>query len=368
MSRRDYYDILGIARDADDAAMKKAYRSLAMQFHPDRNPGDDQAMEKMKEINEAYAVLSDREKRSLYDTYGHAGLEGFTQEDIFRGVDFASILEDLFVGGLGFGGSIFGSLFGRRGSRRARQARKGADLRYDLAVTLEDVVLGREQEIDISRVETCPACKGLGAKKDGLKECDSCRGTGQSVTEQRSGFGVFRQITTCSKCRGKGQIVTDPCEECGGRGSVERTKTVTVKIPRGADTGSAVRIEGEGEPGMDGAQSGDLYVVLSVDRHPVFERHGDDVYVAREIDFTQAALGAELDDVPGLEGDLKLEIPEGTQSGAVFRILGKGVPRLNGGGRGDEFVVVKVVTPTDLSQREKELLNEFRDLRNRRSG
>lgn len=367
MARRDYYEILGIDKGADEAALKKAYRGLAMKYHPDRNPGDAAAAEKMKELNEAYAVLSNGEKRRLYDTYGHAGLEGLTQEDILRGVDFGSIFGDLFGGGFGFGESIFDTFFGRRRSGRARRARRGADLRYDLAVELEDVVFGKEEEIEISRMETCRACNGVGAKEDGVKECEACHGSGQSITEQRSGSSLFRQITACGRCRGRGRIIVDPCGECEGKGSIDKKKEISVQIPKGADTGYAIRVEGEGEPGMDGAESGDLYVVLTVEVHPVFERHGDDVYVVKEIGFPRAALGGELQDIPGLEGDLKLDVPEGTQSGRVLRIVNKGIPHLNNYGRGDEYVVLKVVTPTGLGEEEKELLRKFQDSRSKRA-
>ena len=363
MAKRDYYEVLGVSKGADEATLKKAYRGLAMQYHPDKNPDNAEAAGKMKEINEAYAVLSDRGKRRLYDTYGHAGLQGFTQEDIFRGVDFGSIFGDL------FGGGIFDSFFGRRGrpSRRTR-ARKGADLRYDLTVTLEDVVFGKDEEIEIPIVETCSACDGSGAKSGGIQECEACHGTGQSVTEQRSGYSVFRQITTCPKCRGRGRAITDPCEDCGGKGSISRSQHISVHIPKGADAGYAVRVEGEGEPGTDGAPNGDLYVVIGVEEHPVFERHGDDVYAVWEVDLVKAALGGKLNGIPGLEGDVQLDIPEGTQNGAVFRIVDKGISHLNNYGKGDQYVVMKVVTPTDLTEEEKGLLREVKELRDKRSG
>ncbi len=365
MDKRDYYEILGIDRGADENAIKKEYRGLAMKYHPDRNPGDKQAAEKMTEINEAYAVLSDRGKRRLYDTYGHAGLQGYTIEDIFGGVDFSSLFREFGLGdsfGRGFGGSIFDSFFGRRGSTRTRP-RKGADLRYDLEVSLEDVALGAEKTIQFPKIEECRACSGTGAKPDGLIECEHCHGSGQIVMDQRSGYTVLRQITTCSHCRGRGRIIKESCDECQGIGFLEKAKEITVPIPRGADTGHNIRIEGEGKWGEAGARPGDLYVVFAVQRHPVFERHGDDVYVAKEVSFTQATLGTEIEDVPGLEGKLKLEIPEGTQTGAVFRIANKGIAHLNDYGRGDEYVVVKVATPTNLSPEEKKLLREFEKLR-----
>ena len=361
MEKRDYYEILGINKDADEAAIKKAYRGLAMKYHPDKNPGDAQAAEKMKELNEAYAVLSDRNKRGLYDTYGHAGLEGYTQEDIFRGVDFGSLFEELFGGGLGFGEGIFDGFFGRRRDRRARQPQRGADLRYDLTVSLEDVAFGKEKKIEAPWLEPCLVCNGVGAKEEGLKECEACHGSGQLVTEQRSGTSLFRQITTCSRCGGRGKVVTHPCDECGGKGSVEKRKEIYLYIPKGADMGHRIRIEGEGETGIDG--NGDLYVILNVEKHPIFERHGDDIYVVKEIGFTRAALGGELDDIPGLEGILTLDIPEGTQNGAVFRIIDKGIPHLNGYGRGDEYVIIKVLTPTNLTEEEKDLLRRFEESR-----
>jgi len=366
MAKLDYYEVLGVDKNADEAALRKAYRSLAMKYHPDRNPGDPAAAEKMKEINEAYAVLSDRQKRRLYDTYGHAGLEGLTQEDIFRGVDFSSILDDLFGGGFGFGESIFDSFFGRRRGGRTRRARRGADLRYDLSVTLEDVAFGKEKKIEIPRVQTCGACGGSGAKEGGLKECRTCRGSGQSISEHRSGFTVIRQITVCNECGGRGRVIADPCQECRGKGSIEKVREIVVNIPPGADTGHNIRVEGEGEPSPDGAESGDLYVVVNVEKHPVFERHGDDIYVVKEIDMSLAALGGQIDGIPGLEGSLMLEVPEGTQNGAVFRIANAGIPHLGGHGRGDEYVVAKVVTPTDLTEEQKELLRRFQELRRKR--
>jgi len=363
--KRDYYKVLGLDRNADEAAIKKAYRNLAMKYHPDRNPGDAQAVERMKEINEAYAVLSDVQKRELYNAYGHAGLEGYTQEDIFRGVDFSSLfhefgLRDFF----GFGDSLFDSFFGRRTTLR-RGTRKGVDLRYDLSVTLEEVTFGTEKTIELPKVEQCPACGGTGAEPGGLEQCQSCGGTGQIVREQRSGYSVFRQITVCDKCHGKGKVVKQSCKECQGKGIIEKTKEIVVRIPAGADTGYKVRLEGEGQKGED--LPGDLYVVLSVDKHPIFERHGDDIYLQKEITFTTAAFGGEVE-VPGLNGDVTLDVPEGTQTSTVFRITGQGMPRLDGHGKGDEYVVVKVATPTNLSRKEKELLREFERLRRKSRG
>jgi molecular chaperone DnaJ len=358
MVKRDYYGVLGIDKKADDATIKRAYRSLAMKYHPDRNPGDTGAVEKMKEINEAYAVLSDQEKRGLYDTYGHAGLEGYTMEDIFRGVDFGSLFREFGLGNFGFGGSLFDSLFSaRRGATKER--RRGADLRYDLEASLEEVAFGADKKIEVPRTRACPSCQGTGAREGGLVDCEYCQGSGQIVNEQRSGYSVFRQVTICSHCQGRGKIVKDPCDECEGKGFIEETSELSISIPRGADTGYRIKIEGQGEAGGEEAMPGDLYVVLKLRKHPMFERHGDDIYCSLDISFSQAALGAEIDDVPGLDGDLQLDLPEGTQAGAIFRIMDKGIPHLDSYGRGDQYVMVKVVTPQNLTGQQKKLLREF---------
>ena len=357
MAKRDYYEVLGIDRNADEATIKKAYRSLAMQHHPDKNHNDDQAVEKMKQINEAHAVLCDPQKRSLYDRYGHAGLEGYAPEDIFRGVDFGSLFRESGLGG--FGDSIFDSLFGGS-TATGRGARRGADLRYDLIVTLEEVASGVEKTVELPKAEKCSACNGTGAQPDGLVDCRKCRGTGQVVREQRSGYGIIRQITVCGDCRGKGKIVKKACKECQGKGIIEQTKEIRVIVPAGADTGHQIRIEGEG--GIGEGVPGDLYIVFNVEKHPVFERHGDDIYLQQDISFTTAALGGQVQ-VPGLDGDLDIDITEGAQTGTIFRITGKGIPHLDHRGRGDEYVVVRVITPTKLSREEKELLRGFERLR-----
>ena len=366
MSKKDYYEVLGIDKGTDDAGIKRAYRGLAMKYHPDKNPGDTQASAKMAEINEAYAVLSDRKKRQLYDTYGHAGLEGYSSADIFNGIDFSSLFHEFGLGDLGFGGSIFDSLFG---SGRASKggSRRGADLRYDLEVSLEEVSSGVEKEFEIPHNTPCSSCNGTGAKEGGLKDCEHCKGTGQIVNEQRSGFGIFRQISTCNHCRGKGQTVREPCEDCDGKGYIRDITTYKVTIPPGADSGYNVRIEGAGETGNGSALPGDLYVVIYIKEHPVFERRGDDILMTREISLTQAVLGAELDDIPGLSGNITLEIPEGTQPGSVLRIMDKGLPHLNGYGRGDFYVMVTVKIPQDLTEKEKELLREFDNLQHTKS-
>jgi len=362
--KRDYYEVLGVSKAADEATIKRAYRSLAMKYHPDRNPDDAEAVERMKEINEAYAVLTDAHKRQLYDAYGHAGLEGYTQADIFRGVDFSSLfrefgLRDFF----GFGDSLFDSFFGRRTTTR-RGPKKGADLRYDLNVTLEDVAFGAEKVIELPIVEQCSACSGSGAEPDGLEHCSSCQGTGQIVREQRSGYSVFRQITVCGGCHGQGRVVKKACKECEGKGVIEKAKEIKVAIPRGADAGYQIKVEGEGK--RSEGIPGDLYIVLHVEKHPVFERHGDDIYLQQDIAFTTAALGGTIE-VAGLDGNLNLDVPAETQTGTTFRIDGEGMPRLNGYGKGDQYVMVKVLTPQNLTNKEKELLKELDRLQKEKS-
>jgi molecular chaperone DnaJ len=362
MTKRDYYEILGVGRDADPVTVKKAYRNLAMQYHPDRNPGNGEAAEMMKEVNQAYAVLCDPQKRSLYDTYGHAGLEGYTQEDIFRSVDFSSLFQEF---GFGFGDSIFDGFFGRRTSGR-RGPRKGSDLRYDLSVTLEEVASGVERPIQLPKSSICLSCSGKGAQPDGLETCHRCQGKGQVVREHRSGYGVVRQIAGCGECHGRGKIVKKACKDCNGKGVIETEKEIKIDVPAGADTGYSVRVEGEGEASADGP-SGDLYIVVNVERHSVFERHGDDIYLQHDITFPVAALGGETT-APGLNGEIKIDVTNGTQTGAVTRIPGQGMPRLGKRGRGDEYVVVRVVTPTNLSREEKELLRQFQELSQKSDG
>jgi len=365
MLKRDYYEVLGINRNADEAAIKRAYRSLAMKYHPDRNPGDRQAIEKMKEINEAYAVLSDREKRYLYDTYGHAGLEGYTTADIYRGTDFASLFREFGLSDFdfGFGNSIFNTIFGTTHSTKT--LRKGADIRYDLEVTLEEVAYGAEKKIEILKTRTCNLCLGNGASEHGLMVCEYCNGTGQIVFERRSGYSIFRQIKVCSKCHGKGNIVAEPCPACQGKGIMKEKKEISVCVPQGADTGYTMVIRGEGEAGETGIEPGDLYIVLQVKEHPCFERQGCDIHTTKEITFVQAALGAEVE-VQGLYGNVKLKIPEGTQTGSTFRVANEGIPHLNGHNKGDLYVTVKVITPKNLSQQEKQLLQEFDKLQKSR--
>jgi molecular chaperone DnaJ len=359
VAKRDYYEVLEIDRGVDQASIKKAYRGLAMKYHPDRNPGDDHAAERMKEINEAYAVLSDAQKRQLYDAYGHSGLEGYTQEDILRNVDFSNIFRESGLGDIfGFGGTPFDGIFGRS-STRQKSSGKGADLRYDLTVTLEEVASGEEKTVAFTRESACPGCRGTGAEAGGLKGCDACRGSGQEVREHRSGFTVIRQVTTCSACSGNGSVVTESCGTCDGTATIEEDCEIKVGVPPGATDGHPVRVAGEGQRGPD--LSGDLYVVLHVEDHPLFERRGDDILLRKDIAMIDAALGARME-VPSLNGGSHVDIPEGTQTGTVFQLKGKGIPHLDGYGTGDEYVVVNVVTPTDLSSGERRLLEGLRDI------
>ncbi len=366
--KRDYYEVLGINREADEVAIKQAYRRLAIKYHPDRNPGDRQAAERMKEINEAYAVLSDPRKRRQYDAYGQAGLEGYTAEDIFGGIDFSSLfrefgLRDLFSG-FGFGrSSIFDDFFGNSRARvQELEIQRGADLECELEIDLEEAFYGAEKKITLPWSEVCPDCRGSGADRGGISTCRDCGGAGQLVREQRSGYSLFRQITTCPRCRGAGKTITAACLQCRGKGTVEKEREVLVRIPRGADSGHTLKVSGEGEPGSGRGMAGDLYIKLKVKKHPLFERKGSDIYVEKEISLTQAILGGTVRGVPGLEGELSLQVPEGAENGMVFRIAGQGMPKYDGE-RGDEYVRIKVSLPRNLCAEEKHLLRQFEWLR-----
>jgi molecular chaperone DnaJ len=359
-SKRDYYEILGLTRTASDQEIKSAYRRLAVRYHPDKNPGDAKAEEQFKEAYEAYQVLSDLEQRRRYDRFGHAGVSssaGATWGGApgFGGIE--DILGDLF----GFG-DVFGAGGGRgqgSGSRRSA-AQRGADLRYDLEISLEEAATGMTAQLRIPRLETCDKCKGSGAAEGTQPEtCSTCSGAGQ-VRYQQGFFSVSR---TCNVCRGTGRIVKTPCEGCKGAGRVEREKMMEVKIPAGVETGSRLRIAGEGEAGMQGGPTGDLYVVIHVKEHEQFERQGSNLYSSMPITFAQAALGAEVS-VPTLEGQQTLKIPQGTQTGTVFRLKNHGVQVLGGRGRGDLFVSVMVVTPTTLTREQRRLLEQLAEMEN----
>jgi molecular chaperone DnaJ len=346
--KRDYYEVLGVARGATDQEIKSAYRKLALQYHPDRNPNNPDAEEKFKECSEAYAILADGEKRAAYDRFGHAGLGGSGA----GGFDPSSFqdLSDIFGDFFGFN-DLFG---GGRGGRRSR-AQRGTDLREDINLEFEEAVFGTEQTVTVRRHETCEDCHGSGAAPGKAPvTCRSCNGQGQVRYQQ----GFFSIARTCPTCQGTGQVITDPCPKCKGEGRVLRQKSIDAKVPAGVEDGTRIRFAGLGEGGLHGGPPGDLYVVLHVKEHPFFEREGNNLHCVVPISFTQAALGAEIA-VPTLEGDHVLKVPEGTQSGTTLRMRGKGVPVLNSRSKGDLYVEVRVQTPAKLSKRQKELLQEL---------
>jgi molecular chaperone DnaJ len=346
--KRDYYEVLGVQRGASDEELKKAYRKLALQYHPDRNPGDKQAEEHFKEVSEAYSVLCDPEKRAQYNQFGHAA---FGNGGPFQGGGFdfnASGFEDIF-------GDIFGEFFGGGAGTRRRRSR-GEDLRYNLEIAFDEAVFGTEKKIKIPRHGACEACHGSGSKPGtSAKTCPTCRGRGQMSFQQ----GFFTVSRTCSQCGGQGTYISDPCGECGGAGRVRKLHTLSIKIPPGVDTGSRLKLRNEGETGASGGQPGDLYVVIDVKPHPLFAREGLDIVCDVPLSFVQAALGTEID-VPTLEGKVKMKIPAGTQSGKSFRLKGKGVRDVHGyRHQGDQLVRVTLETPTHLTGKQKELLKEF---------
>jgi len=351
MTKRDYYEILGVDRNASKEDIKKAYRKLALKFHPDKNPNKD-AEGKFKEISEAYAVLYDDEKRRMYDQYGHAGIDQqYSQEDIFRNIDFGDIFKSM-----GFD-DIFEQFFGRRtGFDRGTGRSRGADLRYDIEIGLEDAYNGLETEIHIPRAETCDVCNGNGAKPGTSPiKCAHCNGTGQARISKRTAFGIFTQVSTCSKCRGHGKIIEEYCSNCNGRGTIQRTRGIEIKIPRGIDEGSQLRLSGEGEAG------GDLYIVVHIKKHPKFNRNGVDLYCLKELSFPEAALGTKVD-VELLGGGVeKLKIPEGTQNSDVFKIKNKGMSHLRSSGYGDLYVQIQVKTPKTLSKRARVLMEDLQE-------
>lgn len=349
-SKRDYYEILGVTRSVSEQDLKSAYRKLAHQHHPDKNPDDPHSEDRFKEAAEAYAVLSDSEQRSRYDRFGHAGVSSAASAAWgapgFGGIE--DILGDLF----GFG-DVFGAA-GRGGSRRSAQQR-GADLRYDLEISLEQAATGMNPQLRIPKLEACETCSASGTKPGTHPEtCKACEGAGQVRFQQ----GFFSVSRTCGNCRGTGQVITSPCESCRGMGRVEREKQIEVKIPAGVETGSRLRLQREGESGAYGGGPGDLYVVIHVAEHELFERQGNNLYASVPVTFAQAALGSEIK-VKTLSGDDSLKVPAGTQTGTVFRVRGQGMPVLGGRGRGDLFVSVSVVTPTMLTREQRKLLEQL---------
>lgn len=348
MSKRDYYEVLGVSKSADDKEIKKSYRRVAMKYHPDRNPDDPEAEEKFKEATEAYDVLMDSEKRAAYDQFGHAGVDPNMGGGAggFGGGSFSDIFGDVF-------GDIFGG--GGGGGRGRAGPQRGSDLRYTLDISLEDAVKGTTVEIKVPTLHTCETCDGSGAKKGSSPvTCTTCGGAGQVRMQQ----GLFQVQQTCPHCRGSGQIISDPCTDCHGQGRVEKTKTLSVKVPPGVDTGDRIRLSGEGEAGPMGGPAGDLFVQMSVKQHPIFERDGKHLYCEVPITFADAALGGELE-VPTLDGKVKLKIPAETQTGKLFRLRGKGVKPVRGGSVGDLLCRAVVETPVNLTKRQKELLEEL---------
>ena len=360
MSKRDYYEVLGVDRGTSDAELKKAYRKLALQFHPDRNPDDAEAEERFKEVSEAYSVLSDPERRARYDRFGHqaTGPGGQPGADFGDLGNFGDLFGDLF-------GDIFGGAGGggRRGGSRRGRGQRGADLRYNLEIDLEDVLRGCDPSLKIPKMKVCEPCSGSGAAEGSKpKRCDRCEGSGQLFFQQ----GFFRVNRPCDACGGAGEVIQNPCSSCRGAGRIEGQQTIQVHVPAGVDDGARLRVGGEGEAGVAGGESGDLYVVLLVREHPLFQRDGTNLQIEVPIPFTQAALGAEIE-VPTLDGKVQLQVPEGTQSGRLLRLKGKGLPPLQPRldpeqlekMRGDLYVRVFVEVPTKLGARQRELLEEF---------
>jgi len=345
--KRDYYEVLEVHKNASEIEIKKAYRKLAIQFHPDKNQGDKAAEDKFKEVSEAYEILSDPEKRAQYDQFGHAGLSGAGFGGGGFGFGAGTPFSDIFS-------DIFGDVFGG-GTRQRGRGRRGDDLQYTLEISFEEAANGLETKIDVPYAKRCDTCGGSGAKPGtDPKPCPTCRGAGQVRFQQ----GFFSVSRTCSHCNGEGKIQDNPCSTCRGSGSVKDTKTLSVKVPPGVETGNRLKLTNEGGQGTKGGGNGDLYVLISVREHPIFSREGNDVICETPVSFTQAALGAEIE-IPTLDGKVSLKIPEGTQSGKIFRLRGKGIPVLQGYGRGDQLVVVKVETPTNLNKQQRELLEEF---------
>ena len=358
--KRDYYEVLGVSKGASDDEIKKAYRKLAKKYHPDMNPGDKEAEAKFKEVNEAYSVLSDEQKRARYDQFGHAGVDpnygaggpgggfgGFDMGDIDLGDIFGS-----FFGGGGFGG------FGGGGARR-NGPQKGESLRANLTITFEEAAFGCEKEINLNRTEECDECHGSGCQPGTTAEtCPDCRGTGVVRVQQRTGGFAFSSTAACTRCRGTGKIIHSPCKSCGGSGSVKKSKRITVTIPAGIDDGQAVSLRGQGNAGKNGGPAGDLIVGVRVKPHPQFRRDGTTVLYEQPVSFFQAAMGAERE-IPTIDGKVKYTLPAGTQTGTTFRLRGKGIPELRGRGRGDQYVTIQVQVPTSMNAEQKEALRAF---------
>jgi molecular chaperone DnaJ len=354
VAKRDYYEVLGVERSVDEQNLKGAYRKLALKYHPDRNPGDREAEEKFKEAAEAYSVLSDGQKRAAYDRYGHAGVQSAAAGAGGGGFDpgqfagFEDILGEFFG---------FGDLFGGGGGRRRNRAQRGEDLPFELEISFEDVMKGMSADIQVPRMEACGRCSGKGAEpEDGLTQCPMCRGRGE-IHYQQSFLTVRR---TCSQCNGRGQIIRRPCKECKGEAYIRKEKKLKINIPAGVDNGTRLRLTGEGQPGANGGPSGDLYVLLKVKEHPVFDRENDDLHCTVPVNIAQAALGTEVD-ILTFDGLQTVKIPEGTQKGSKIKLKGLGVPHVQSHGRGDLFVNIDVKVPTKLSREQRKLFEQLRE-------
>ena len=363
--RRDLYEVLGVSKGASDDEIKKAYRKLVKKYHPDLNPGDKSAEEAMKEVNAAYEILSDPEKKARYDQFGHAGIDptyGAGQQGGFSGfdagdIDLGDIFGSFFGGGFGgFGGSAYGQTRTRSGPQRGR------DVEINIEISFEEAVFGCEKTISLNRSEVCPDCGGTGAKKGTQPEtCPVCHGTGQVRTTQRTAFGVFQSAGPCAHCHGTGKIIKEPCASCGGTGQIKKKRRITVKVPAGIDNGQTITLRGQGHAGKAGGESGDMYVTVSVRPHKLFKRSGQDVMLEMPVSFSQAALGATLT-VPTVDGKVQYNMPEGTQTGTVFRLKGSGIPKLGGKGRGDQYVKVNIEVPRNLTREQKDLLRKFEEV------
>ena len=359
--KRDYYEVLGVEKGASEDEIKKAYRKLAKANHPDLHPGDKECEERFKEINEAYEVLSDPDKRAKYDQFGHAAFDPSAGGPGGAGFGGFGGFGDIFGGGFGdIFGDIFGGGFGGGQAQRSGP-RRGENLRVRLNITFEEAAFGCEKEINVGRVEQCPDCKGTGCAPGTTPEvCPDCKGTGSVRTTQRTPFGVVQTCGACKKCGGHGKIIHQPCPRCGGRGAVRKNQTIKVKIPAGIDDGQTLNLRGKGNAGLDGGPAGDLLITVFVKPHPLFERDGNSVIMEMPVSFAQAALGAEIE-VPTIDGRIEYKIPEGTQTGTTFRMRGKGIQNVNGRGRGDQYVRVNIEVPKNLSDKQKKLLREFEE-------
>lgn len=358
--KRDYYEVLGVSKSATDDEIKKAFRQQSKKYHPDLNPGNKEAEEKFKEVNEAYQVLSDPDKKSRYDRFGHAGVDpnygaggaggGFNG----AGFDFGDIFGDIFGGFGGFGG----------GGNRRNAPRRGADVRQVVDITFEEAAFGCTKKINITKQEKCDTCNGTGAKPGtSAQTCPNCHGTGQIQTQQRTILGYMTNVTTCPHCHGEGKIIKEPCRDCRGTGKMRKSRVIEINIPAGIDNGQTMQLSGQGEAGGRGGANGDLLITIRVRPHALFKREGNDVYISMPISISQAALGATLT-VPTLDGAVEYEIPEGTQTGTKFKLRGKGIPYIRSKNRGDEYVTVNVEIPKNLTQRQKEILKEFDEDKN----